>query len=404
MAEYIKSGIDKAEEQGAQAVLIRLDTPGGGYEPMRQIVTRMLEARVPVIVFVPNGGRAASAGTFITLAAHVAAMAPVSNIGSAHPVLDVPGGGDQTDSVSKTMMTKIVNDSAAYIVTIAERRGRNAKWAEDAVRKSVNVKATDAVRLGVIDFTADSIPQVLDRAEGRTVRTAAGDVTLRTKGAKVEVISMGWVKEFLQVLGNPLVAYLLMLVAILGIIFEINTPGATFPGVIGVVAFILLLFSFSVIPISTAGVVLVLLGLGLFVIDLKVPSHGVFTTGAIISFFIGSMMLFASNPTVPSVPVATIAAGTLAIALFFIFLVGWGAQALKMPVVTGARGMIGKIVEARTDIAPTGQVFAEGTLWRAWTDGPMINKGEMVRIIEMSGLKVRVERVQSAESGVQSGE
>ncbi len=394
MAEYVQQGIKRAEEHNAGAVLIKMDTPGGGYEPMRQIVQTMLDARVPIIVYVPSGGRAASAGTFITMAANIAAMAPVSNIGSAHPVFNAPGAsGDQTDSVSKTMMAKVVNDASAYIISIADERGRNAKWAEQAVRKSVNVKATDAVKLGVIDFTADSVPQVLEKADGRTVRTKAGRVTLRTKDAPIEEINMNWAMQMLGLLGNPLVAYVLMLVAILGIIFEINNPGATFPGVIGIVALILLLFSFSVIPINTAGVVLVLLGIGLFIIDLKVPSHGVFTTGAILAFFMGSVMLFASGAPAFSVPIATIAAGTLAIALFFIFLVGWGAKALKMPVVTGVQGMMGKVVEARTDIAPTGQVFAEGTLWSAWTDGGMINKGERVRIVDMKGLKVKVERV-----------
>lgn len=386
VADYIGNGISTAEEHRAQAVIIRMDTPGGSYDAMMKIVQAELASRIPVIVFVPNGARAASAGTFITMAANIAAMGPASNIGSAHPVFNFPTG----KSVDDIMMKKVVNDAAAYIASIAEKRGRNAKWGQDAVRIPANITAQQAVKLNVIDFTAESIPEVLSKADGRKVSTSNGEVTLHTRGAGVEEIDMRWTELLLQKLGDPTIAFLLMLVAIFGIMFEINNPGAIAPGIMGGIALVLLLFSFSIIQVSAAGILLILIALGLFIVDLKVPTHGALTAGGIIAFFLGSVMLFAQKPSPYSAPIAVIASGTLAVAVFFIFLVGWGAKALKNPVVTGREGIIGRVVEARTDIDPTGKIFTEGSWWTAYTKGEPIGQGQKARIVDLNGLKIEV--------------
>lgn len=390
VASYVENGIARAESDNASAVVIIMDTPGGMYDPMQDIVRAELASSVPVIVYVsPNGARAASAGTFITMAANVAAMAPVSRIGSAHPVFSGPTSG----AADSTMMAKVLNDAVSNIETIAEKRGRNAKWGADAVRKSANIQADEAVKLHVVDFTASSLREVLQKADGMKTTTSTGMVVIRTKDAPIENYPMKWYSSFLQYLANPLIAYFLMLIAIYGIIFEINTPGATFPGVIGGIAILLLLYTFSVIPLNVAGLLLIILAIGLFIADIKLPSHGVLTFGGILAFFIGSMMVFGSGlPGMPGsgVPTPIIAAGTLATAVFFAFLVGWAVKALKNPVVTGRQALIGRVVDAKTDIAPIGKVFTEGAWWTAETEGQPINKGDMVKIVAMDGLKLRV--------------
>ncbi|MBI2844440.1 MAG: nodulation protein NfeD [Armatimonadetes bacterium] len=391
VANYIIRGIARAEDESAEAVLIKLDTPGGLYEPMREIVQAMLNSRVPVIVYVgPNGARAASAGTFITLAAHVAAMAPVTNIGSAHPVAVSPIPSGDAEGGDNTMMQKVVNDAAKYIVTIAQKRGRNAEWAEKAVRESANITAEEAVNLKVVDFVADNMEELLGKADGKTVETESGKVTLKTRGAPIREFPMKWYTLLLQYLANPLVAFFLMLIAIYGIIFEISTPGVTVPGVIAGVAVILLLYSFSVLPVNVAGIILILVAIGLFIAEIMVISHGALSLGGIIAFFVGSLMLFGSGVPGVAVPVAVILAGTLATAAVFVLLLGWGVKALRRPVVTGAQGMIGRVVVARTDIAPVGKIFTEGTWWTAETEGEAIRQGERAKIVGMEGLKVKL--------------
>jgi len=395
VAEYLDQGISKAEEDGVDAVVILMDTPGGGMEPMQRIVKAFLNARIPVIVYVsPEGAWAGSAGVFITMAANVAAMAPGTNIGSAHPVSAIPSENGGSESGGEVMERKIVNHAAKYIASIANRRGRNAQWAEKAVRESANLTCTEAVKLKVVDFVAKDLDEVLVKADGRRVETAKGEVIIRTKGAKVENVPMPWNKLLLHYLGSPLIAYLLMLAAIYGIIFEINNPGAIVPGVIGGISVILLLYSFSVIPTNLAGLLLVVLAIGLFVADIKLPTHGVLTVGGAVAFFLGSLMVFGSKGS--GVSVATIAAGTAATVFFFVLLVGMGAAALRRPVVTGKQGLIGRVVVAGTDIAPSGKIFTEGSWWTAETDGDHITKGERVRIVGVEGLKVKVVREESS--------
>lgn len=395
VAQYLQTGIADAEREGAGAVIIRLNTPGGGLEPMQNMVEAILNAKVPIIVYVsPKGAWAGSAGTFITMAANVAAMAPGTNIGSAHPVSALPGGTE--GSSNSVMNEKIVNHTAKYLASISKERGRNADWAETAVRQSKNLTDDEAVKQNVVNFVAADMNDLLTKADGMKVQTASGTVTLHTKGAPLQETEMPWYKILLHYLASPLVAYFLMLAAIYGLIFEINTPGATFPGVIGGISVILLLYSFSVIPVNYAGLLLILLAIALFIVDIKVPTHGVMTAGGAIAFFLGSMMLFGTSAV--GLPVATIAAGTIATVAFFVFLVGMGAAALKKPVVTGKQGMIGRVVTAQTDINPVGKIFTEGSWWTAQTDGWPIMKGDKVKIVKLEGLKLWVVKADQDET------
>ncbi|OGL17764.1 MAG: serine protease, partial [Candidatus Rokubacteria bacterium RIFCSPLOWO2_12_FULL_71_22] len=274
--------IERAEAEGAQALLIQLDTPGGLERSMRGIVQRMLNARIPVIVYVaPTGARAASAGVFITMAAHVAAMAPATNIGAASPVA-LGGGAD------KTMMKKIENDAAAFIRSVALERGRNADWAEKAVRQAVSVTEREAVKLKVIDLVADSVPELLAKIDGRTVKTVKGPVTLATREARVTPIEIGFRDRFLNVITDPNVAYILMMLGMLGLFFELSNPGVILPGVVGGISLILAFFAFQSLPINYAGLLLILFGIVLFIAEIKVVSHGVLAIGGTISMALGS--------------------------------------------------------------------------------------------------------------------
>ena len=282
----VESAITRAKAGGAQALVIQLDTPGGLERSMRAICQRLLNAEIPVVVWVgPTGARAASAGVFITMAAHVAAMAPATNIGAAHPVS--VGGG-----VDKESMRKVENDAAAFIRTIAIERGRNAEWGEKAVRQSVSVTEREAVRLKVVDFIADSIPDLMQKLDGRTVKTVQGPVTLATRGAVATPIEIGFRDRVLAVITDPNVAYVLMMLGTLGLIFELSTPGAVLPGVIGGISLILAFFAFQSLPINYAGLLLILFGIVLLVAEIKVVSHGVLAVGGMVAMALGSIMLF----------------------------------------------------------------------------------------------------------------
>lgn len=391
VAQYIDYGIKRAERDGAAAVLIEINTPGGQMTAMWKIVQSELNSRVPIITYVtPDGARAASAGVFITLAGNLAAMAPASNIGSAHPVFESPTGEEQKTNSKDIMMQKVVNDAVAQISYIAKTRKRNVDWAKDAVIHSVNISADDAVKRNVVNFTASGNYDVLKKASGRVVKTKAGEIKLDFKNPRLTYYLMPWYKEILRVFSDSTVAYLLLLIAIIGIIFEINHPGAIGPGVIGGIALILFLYSLSVLSVNFAGLALIILAIIFFIADIKIPGHGILSVGGIIAFFFGSMMLFGTGSSASGVPIGVIVAGTLATALFFIFLVGLGARALKKPIVTGREGMIGSVTVAKTDIDPIGKVFTEGSWWTAKTDGEPIKKGETVKIAGIDGLTIKV--------------
>ncbi len=376
--------IDRAQAERAQALIIQLDTPGGLERSMRAIVQRMLSAEVPIIVFVsPTGARAASAGVFITMAAHVAAMSPATNIGAASPVA-LGGGAD------KTMMKKIENDAAAFIRSVALERGRNADWAEKAVRQAVSITEREAVKLKVVDFVADSVPDLLEKADGLVIKLPKGTVTLATRGAPVRPIEIGFRDRFLNVITDPNVAYVLMMLGMLGLFFELSNPGVVLPGVIGGISLILAFFAFQSLPINYAGMLLIFFGVVLLVAEIKIVSHGILAIGGIISMALGSLMLF-DAPEVgfrvswwAIIPMVGLTAG------IFLFVIAAGVRALARRQLLGPSGIIGQLGFVRERIAPEGLVLVQGELWRAVAEAAPLEPGVRVRVLAVDGLTLRV--------------
>ena len=385
--------IDRAQAERANALVIQLDTPGGLERSMRAIVQRMMNAEVPVVVYVaPTGARAASAGVFITMAAHVAAMAPATNIGAASPVA-LGGGAD------KTMMKKVENDAAAFIRTVALERGRNADWAEKAVREAVAITEREALKLKVIDLVADSVPDLLEKIDGRTIKLPKGTVTLATKGAPVRPIEIGFRDRFLNIITDPNVAYVLMMLGMLGLFFELSNPGVILPGVIGGISLILAFFAFQSLPINYAGLLLILFGIVLLVAEIKIVSHGILAIGGMISMALGSLMLFDSPEVGFRVSWWVIAPTVGATAGLFLFVVAAGVRALGRPPATGAEGLIGKTATVRERLGPEGQVMVSGEIWRAVAEGEALEPGAQVRIVAVDGLTLKVAKAE-AKGGV----
>jgi membrane-bound serine protease (ClpP class) len=388
----IGTAIDRAQSDHAAALVIQLDTPGGLERSMRGIVQRMLNAEIPVIVYVaPTGARAASAGVFITMAANVAAMAPATNIGAAHPV--ALGGG----SMDKESLKKVENDAAAFIRTVAVERGRNAEWAEKAVRQSVSITEREAVTLKVVDLVADSMADLLQKIDGRTVKTAKGSVKLATRAAIVRPIDIGFRDRFLNVITDPNVAYVLMMLGMLGLFFELSNPGVILPGVIGGISLILAFFALQSLPINYAGLLLILFGIVLLVAEIKIVSHGVLAIGGIISMALGSLMLF-DAPEVGFrlswwviVPTVGCTAG------LFLFVVAAGVRALARRPLLGPSGLIGQLAVARGQLAPEGQVVLHGEIWRAIAQGDAVDEGGRVKVVDVEGLTLKV--VKAADHG-----
>ncbi|PYM29432.1 MAG: serine protease [Candidatus Rokuibacteriota bacterium] len=379
----IESALTRAKAGGAQALVIQLDTPGGLERSMRAICQRLLNAEIPVVVWVgPTGARAASAGVFITMAAHVAAMAPATNIGAAHPV-SVGGGMD------KESMRKVENDAAAFIRTIAIERGRNAEWGEKAVRQSVSVTEREAVRLKVVDFIADSIPDLLTKLDGRTVKTSQGPVTLATREAVAKPIEIGFRDRVLAVITDPNVAYVLMMLGTLGLIFELSTPGAVLPGVIGGISLILAFFAFQSLPINFAGLLLILFAIVLFIAEVKVTSHGVLAVGGIVSMALGSLMLYDAPEVGFRVSWRVIVPTVALTAAFFLFALTLGVRALRRRPLLGVSGLVGQTGVARGALEPEGQVSVHGEIWRAVADRPLAD-GTPVTVVDVQGLTLRV--------------
>ncbi len=365
-ADFIVGAILKAEEADAQALVIQLDTPGGLDLSMREIIKAMLRSPLPVIVYVaPSGGRAASAGAFITIAAHVAAMAPGTNIGAAHPVQ--MGGGE----MDKEMVKKVENDAAAYIRSLAERRGRNVAWAEKAVRESVSITEKEALKLKVIDLVAPDLANLLAQVDGRTVETGAGKVTLQTKTATITEVEMNFRDRILKVISNPTIAYILLILGMAGLYFELSTPGAILPGVLGGICLILAFWAFQTLPINYAGLLLIILGVLLFIAELQVASHGVLTVGGIVAMLLGSLMLIDSPAPFLQISLSAIIGVTAATTGFFLLVVGAAIRAHRRQPVTGHEGLIGQIGIVKTPLKPEGQIFLRGELWRATSAEPL---------------------------------
>jgi len=388
----VESALAHAKAGGAQALVIQLDTPGGLERSMRAICQRLLNAEIPVVVWVgPTGARAASAGVFITMAAHVAAMAPATNIGAAHPV--AVGG-----SIDKESMRKIENDAAAFIRTIAVERGRNADWGEKAVRQSVSVTEREAVRLKVVDFVADSIPDLLSKLDGRTVKTSRGPVTLATRQAVAKPIEIGFRDRVLAIITDPNVAYVLMMLGTLGLIFELSTPGAILPGVIGGISLILAFFAFQSLPINFAGLLLVLFAIVLFIAEVTVTSHGVLAIGGIVSMALGSLMLY-DAPEVGFRVSWRVMAPTVALtAGFFLFALTLGVRAFRRRPLLGVSGLVGQSGVARGALEPEGQVSVHGEIWRAVADRPLAD-GTRVTVVDVQGLTLKVVGSDAAGGG-----
>jgi len=381
----VEAALARAQAEHAGALVIELDTPGGLERSMRVICQRLLNAELPVIVYVaPTGARAASAGVFITMAAHVAAMAPATNIGAAHPVA-LSGG------VDKESMKKIENDAAAFARSIAIERGRNAEWAEKAVRQSVSVTEREAVKLKVVDLVADSLPDLLDKIDGRSVKTAKGTVTLATRGAAVKPIEIGFRDRLLNVITDPNVAYILMMLGMLGLFFELSNPGVILPGVIGGISLILAFFALQTLPINYAGLLLILFGVALFIAEIKVVSHGILGAGGIVALALGSIMLFDAPELDLRVSWAVIAPTVGVTALVFLFVIGAGVRALRARSVVGVPALVGQVGVAREDLAPSGQIQVQGELWRAVARGAPVAAGARVRVVDVQGLTLTVE-------------
>ncbi len=384
-SEFIIRSITEAQKGDYQALVIELDTPGGLDTSMRQIVKAINMSEVPVVVYIsPSGARAASAGVFITMAAHVAAMAPGTNIGAAHPV----GLGGKMD---KTMLEKATNDAVAYIRSIAESRGRNADWAEKAVRKSLSVTAKKALQLKVIDLVAKDLTELLEAIDGRKVRTGAGLVTLNTKDAVVVKKTMGARLKILKAISDPNVAYILMLLGFYGLFFELTNPGAIFPGVVGAICLILAFYAFQSLPVNYAGILLILLGIVMFILEVKVTSHGALTIGGIVSMVIGSLMLFENPGPFMKLSLSLVVPAVLLTALFFTVTLSLAYKAWRSKPVTGTEGLIGQEGVAFTDVHKEGLVLVRGEYWQAYSDIP-VRKGEKVVVESVSGLRIKVKR------------
>jgi membrane-bound serine protease (ClpP class) len=385
--------LDRAKAEHAQALVILLDTPGGLERSMRAIVQKMLNAELPVIVYVsPTGARAASAGVFITLAGHVAAMAPATNIGAAHPV--AIGGGE----IDKESMKKITNDAAAFIRTIALERGRNVDWAEKTVRSSVSATEREALKLGAIDLVAENIEDLLAKVDGRKVKTVKGVMLLQTRNAIVKPIEIGFRDRFLNVITDPNIAYILMMLGMLGLFFELANPGVILPGVIGGISLILAFFAFQSLPINYAGLLLIAFGVVLLIAEIKVVSHGILAIGGTISMALGSLMLFEAPESDVRVSLKVIIPTVIATAGIFFFALTIAIRALQRPPITGVQGLVGQVGVTRSRLAPTGDVFIQGELWKAVAESGEIQEGERVSVVGVENLTLRVKETREGSS------
>lgn len=386
VASYLRKGFEKAGKEKAGLIIIQLDTPGGLDKSMRLIIKDMLSSEIPVVVFVgPSGSRAASAGTFIAFAAHVAAMSPGSNIGAAHPV---QMGGQMDEEMSK----KVENDAAAYIKSLAEKRHRNADWAEKAVRESVSVSEKDALELNVIDLIASDLTDLIEKLDGREVTMDKGKVSLRTKEQEIEYVDMSYSQRILDAISDPTLAYILLMLGFYGLFFELASPGLILPGIFGAIALILGLYSLQTLPVNYAGLLLLILALILFLTEVFVTSYGALTIGGIISMILGSLMLFDSSAPYMRVSLKVILAFTLGTAGLFTFLIGAAARAMLRKPATGFEGMMGQIGIAKTQLNPRGFVFTHGELWTALSQDGIVEKGETVDVIGRDGFTLYVKK------------
>lgn len=418
-AEYIATTLERAEEIGAVCVIIEMDTPGGLLESTRDIVKRILNSRVPVVVYVyPSGSRAASAGVFITLASHIAAMAPSTNIGAAHPVSiggeqmpptpeEEPGPIKQADkdatpeeksttedkkpTAQDVMSEKIVNDTSAWIRALAEYRNRNAVWAEEAVRKSVSLTETEALENNVVDLIATSVEDLVAKINGREVTLKDKKHRLNTSNAVLQRVKMSQRQRLLNILANPNIAYLLLMLGFYGLLFEITHPGGIFPGVAGAFCLVLAAYALQMLPINYAGLLLIAMGILLFLAEVKVTSYGLLTVGGLISLTVGSLMLIRAPQPFTGVSLSFILPVVIATALIVGFLVSLVIKSHSRHASTGKEGLIGKTGFVEKDLDPRGKVFVHGEIWEAESNEPL-QKGTAIKVVGVEGMLLKVVR------------
>jgi len=380
-ALYVTKGLQKAEKMGARVAILRLDTPGGLGSSMRTIIKAILNSSVPVAVWVgPRGAGAASAGVMVTIAANVAAMAPGTNIGAAHPV--TAGGKD----IGKTMNEKVVNDMVSYARGIAKQRGRNEEWVEKAIRESVSITAEEAVKKHVVDFIAKDIDELLKKMDGRTVTVKGKEVVLKTAGLKKVYYHQSFRDRVLETISDPNIAYILMMIGLAGLYFELAHPGAIFPGVVGGISLILAFYSFQTLPVNYAGLLLIVLAIIFFIAEIKVASYGMLSLGGLISLVLGSIMLFDNMRVSLQLMMPTIAL----IGGFFVVVAGLAFRAYRSKPKSGTDGLIGEVGLVKKKIDPEGLIFVHGEYWRAIADSP-IEPDESVEVIGMDGLILKVQ-------------
>ncbi len=384
--DYVHRVIQTAATERAECVIFTLDTPGGLDASMRSIVKDILSSPVPVVVFVyPSGGRAASAGAIISLAAHVVAMAPSTNIGAAHPV--AVGQGQMDEQMSE----KVTNDAAAYARGIAKQRGRDVDWAEKIVRESISSTAEEAIAIGVADFIASDLDSLALKLDGRVVNVEGKELALATKDAVRIEVAPSFREKLLAKISDPNIAYLLLLLGIFGIFFELQNPGAIFPGVVGGIAILLAFFALQLLPVNLTGLALIVLSIIMFLLEIKVPSGGLLTVGGIASMLIGSIMLVDSPLPFMRVSLSVIIPAVIFTALFFLFAVGMGIRAQKRKVTTGEKGIVGELGDARTEIGDNGSVFVHGEYWNARSD-ELIPADSRIQVIAVEGMTLKVKR------------
>jgi membrane-bound serine protease (ClpP class) len=398
-SDYVHRGLEAAAKEGAQLVVLQMDTPGGLSSSMREIIKDILASPVPVAAYVaPSGSRAASAGTYILYASHFAAMAPATNLGAATPIqIGAPSAPAPAKSDKKgkkeeggsTLEHKMINDASAYIRGLAQKRGRNAKWAERAVREAVSLSATEAEKIHVIDFIADSVPALLKKLDGRKVNAGGVERTLHLAGAEVETYEVSWRTKLLGVITNPSFAYLLVLVGIYGIIYEFSNPGLVLPGVVGAISILLAMYAFQLLPVNYAGLALILLGIAFMIAEAFLPAFGSLGIGGLIAFVIGSIILFETDAPGFKIPYALIGGIAVASAAFLILVVGMLARGRVRPVVSGREEMIGAGGVALEDFAGEGWARVHSENWRVRAGVP-VRKGQKLRVTAMEGLVLDV--------------
>ncbi len=395
-ADYLSAGLQRAAGEGAELYVLELDTPGGLDPAMRRMVQAILASPIAVAVWVgPAGARAASAGFFLLTAAHVAAMEPTTNTGAASPV-SLGGGMDST------MAAKVTNDAAAYIRALAELRGRNADWCERAVREAVSAPAAQAVRLGVADLVAEDVAALLAAIDGRVVKLPGGDKTLRTAGAELVRRPPGWRARLLQRITDPTIAYICLLLGFYGLFFELSNPGSVLPGVVGALCLLVAFMALQSLPVNLAGLLLLVLGLGLFLLEVKVTSHGVLAAGGTVGLLLGSLLLFETVPPFAALSLGIVLPAVVVTAAFFLLIVGLGLAAQRRPPRAGLESLPGEVAEVVRDDGPSGQghalrVMVVGELWAARSDRPL-GRGERVRVTGREGRTLLVERMGEDES------